>query len=88
MKITDVRPWIVSGPPTEAASGPAGHLQQYIFVQVDTDEGLTGWGEITTYPGLVANRAIAAMIREVRAVCLSRELSAIRCGNSRPRAER
>ena len=68
MKITDIRPWIVSGPPTEAASGPAGHLQQYIFVQVDTDEGLTGWGEITTYPGLVANRAIAAMIREVREV--------------------
>ena len=68
MKITHVRPWIVSGPPTEPQTGPAGHLQQYLFVQVDTDEGLTGWGEITTYPGLVANRAVAAMIREVREV--------------------
>ena len=68
MKITDVRPWIVSGPPTEPQTGPAGHLQQYLFVQVDTDEGLTGWGEITTYPGLVANRAVAAMLREVRPV--------------------
>jgi galactonate dehydratase len=72
MKITDVRPWIVTGPPTEAVpesgDGPAGHLQQYLFVQVDTDEGLTGWGEVTTYPGLVGNRAVAAMIREVREV--------------------
>ncbi len=73
MKITDVRPWIVTGPPTEATSGPAGHLQQYIFVQVDTDEGLTGWGEVTTYPGLVANRAIAAMIREVREVLIGED---------------
>src|SRR3712207_7615695 len=50
------RSWIVTGPPTDAAAGPAAHLQQYIFIQVDTDEGLTGWGEVTTYPGLVANR--------------------------------
>ena len=52
MKITDVRPWLVTGPPTDAASGPAAHLQQYLFVQVDTDEGLTGWGEVTSYPGV------------------------------------
>ena len=77
MKITDVRPWIVTGPPTEAASGPAGHLQQYLFVQVDTDEGLTGWGEVTTYPGLVANRAVAAMIREVRPVLVGEDPSRI-----------
>jgi galactonate dehydratase len=69
MKITDVRPWIVTGPPEEAdARTPDGQPRrlQYVFVQVDTDEGLTGWGEITTYPGLIANRAIAAMIREAR----------------------
>ena len=77
MKITDVRPWIVTGPPTEAASGPAGHLQQYLFVQVDTDEGLTGWGEVTTYPGLVANRAVAAMLREVRPVLVGEDPSRI-----------
>jgi galactonate dehydratase len=73
VKITDVRPWIVSGPPTEARTGPASHLQQYLFVQVDTDEGLTGWGEITTYPGLVANRAVAAMLREVREVLVGQD---------------
>jgi galactonate dehydratase len=77
VKITDVRPWIVTGPPTEAATGPAGHLQQYLFVQVDTDEGLTGWGEITTYPGLVANRAVAAMLREVRPVLIDEDPSRI-----------
>jgi galactonate dehydratase len=73
VKITDVRPWIVTGPPTDAASGPAAHLQQYIFVQVDTDEGLTGWGEVTTYPGMVANRAVAALVREVRPVLVGED---------------
>ncbi len=77
MKITDVRPWIVTGPPTDAASGPAAHLQQYLFIQVDTDEGLTGWGEVTTYPGLVANRAVAAMVREVRPVLVGEDPSRI-----------
>lgn len=52
-------------------------MLQYIFVQVDTDEGLTGWGEVTTYPGLVANRAIAAMIREVREVLVGEDPSRI-----------
>ena len=56
---------------------PAEHLQQYVFVQVDTDEGLTGWGEITTYPGLVANRAVAAMLREVREVLIGLDPSRI-----------
>ncbi len=77
MKITDVRPWIVTGPPTDAAAGPAAHLQQYIFIQVDTDEGLTGWGEVTTYPGLVANRVVAAMVREVRAILVGEDPSRI-----------
>ncbi len=74
MKITDVRPWIVTGPPTEPGlPGHAGERLHYVFVQVDTDEGLTGWGEITTYPGLVANRAIAAMLREVRPVLIGHD---------------
>ena len=77
MKITDVRPWIVTGPPTDAASGPAAHLQQYLFIQVDTDEGLTGWGEVTTYPGLVANRVVAAMVREVRSILVGEDPSRI-----------
>jgi galactonate dehydratase len=35
-----------------------------VFVEVGTDEGITGWGEITTYPGNVANRAVAGMVRD------------------------
>ena len=56
--------WIVTGPPEEPGGRAAeGGLLTYIFVQVETDEGLTGWGEVTTYPGPVANRAIAAALR-------------------------
>jgi galactonate dehydratase len=66
MKITRVRPWIVSGPPEEAGGrAELGGRLSYVFVQVETDEGLTGWGEITTYPGPIANRTIAAAIREL-----------------------
>src|SRR6202171_1416293 len=63
MKITRVHPWHVSGPPAEASGAPA--RLSYVFVHVETDEGLTGWGEITTYPGTVANRTIVAALREV-----------------------
>ncbi|MDP8924998.1 MAG: mandelate racemase/muconate lactonizing enzyme family protein [Chloroflexota bacterium] len=66
MKITRVRPWIVSGPPEESGGrAERGGTLSYVFVQVETDEGLTGWGEITTYPGPVANRTIAAALREL-----------------------
>lgn len=68
MKITNVTPGIVNGPWKNADSVvPEGRLRvkQYVFVQVETDEGVTGWGEITTYPGPVANWAIAAMLHEV-----------------------
>src|SRR5919106_3637314 len=66
MKITRVRPWIVYGPPEEAGGRAAhGGRLTYVFVQVETDEGLTGWGEITTYPGPIANQTIAAALREL-----------------------
>ena len=66
MRITKVTPWIVSGPPEEAGGRQdRGGSLSYVFVQVETDEGLTGWGEITTYPGPIANRTIAAAIREL-----------------------
>ncbi len=61
MKITRVRPWHVHGP---AADGAAGSLS-YVFVQVETDAGLTGWGEVTTYPGTIANRTMVAALREL-----------------------
>ena len=60
MKITRVRPWLVSGPPAESSSPLS-----YNFVQVETDEGLTGWGEITRYPGAIANRTMRAALHEV-----------------------
>src|SRR3954453_17135664 len=69
MKITKVTPWIVSGPPEEAGGrADRGGTLSYVFVQVETDEGLTGWGEITTYPGPIANRTIAAALRELNAL--------------------
>jgi hypothetical protein len=37
MKIRRVAPWIVTVPGN----------RQYVFVQVESDEGITGWGEIT-----------------------------------------
>src|SRR5437899_12445791 len=63
MKITCIRPWQVSGPASEPGESSA--RLSYNFVQVETDEGLTGWGEITTYPGTIANRTIMAALREV-----------------------
>jgi galactonate dehydratase len=62
MKISRVRSWHVSGPPT---TDRAGDSHSYVFVQVDTDAGLTGWGEITTYPGTIANRTILAALHEL-----------------------
>ena len=68
MKITKVTPWVVSFPWEIRVGAEQQSIvmdRQLVFVQVDTDEGITGWGEVTTYPGPVANRAVAAMIREV-----------------------
>ena len=74
MKISRVTPWIIERRRRRArraapGAGPARAPRQYVFVQVDTDEGITGWGEITTYPG-VANRAVCAVLREL-APCLA-----------------
>ena len=52
MQIRKIVPWIVE----------AG--RQYIFVQVETDEGITGWGEVTG-TGQLPNRAVAAVLREM-----------------------
>ena len=69
MKITAVRPWIIETFWDNRPGGPEPRQpqddKQYLFVQVDTDEGITGWGEITPYPGGVGNRAMAAFVREV-----------------------
>lgn len=63
MQITRIRPWHVTGPaPQVDVDAPR---LSYVFLQVETDEGLTGWGEITTYPGTIANRTIVAALEQV-----------------------
>ena len=67
LKITNARSWIVRAPwndnpgPDNKNTGS----RTFVFIQVDTDEGITGWGEITTYPGPVANRAISAFVDQI-----------------------
>jgi galactonate dehydratase len=58
MKITGVRPWLVKAPGT--------YWGEYLFVEVTTDDGLSGWGEITTTTKL-ANRALCSILRQVGA---------------------
>ena len=60
MKITKVTPWLLHA----RAAYYFGRPGEYIFVEVQTDEGITGWGEVTTtHP--VANRAVCAILREL-----------------------
>src|SRR3979411_71685 len=77
MKITRIRPWHVSGPAAADQTPESSARLSYVFVQVETDEGLTGWGEITTYPGTVANRTIVAALREVEAFLQGEDASQI-----------
>ena len=67
MKITNARSWIVRAPWNDNPNpdSKTGGSRTFVFIQVDTDEGITGWGEITTYPGPVANRAISAFVDQI-----------------------
>ncbi|MEZ4680522.1 MAG: mandelate racemase/muconate lactonizing enzyme family protein [Caldilineaceae bacterium] len=68
MKITDIRSWVVKIPWDDNPGAGVVRVpinRAFIFVQVDTDAGVTGWGEVTTYPGPVANRAVAAYIDQI-----------------------
>jgi galactonate dehydratase len=56
MKITKIIPWLVK---VERS-----YWGEYLFVEVRTDEGLSGWGEITTTTR-PANRAVAAILRQL-----------------------
>lgn len=57
-----------------AAGRPAKPL---VFVEVSTDEGITGWGEITTYPSDVANRAVTGMVRDSAELLIGEDPSRI-----------
>ena len=56
MKITGVKPWLVKA--------AASYWGEFLFVEVTTDEGVTGWGEITTTTK-IANRAVCAILRQL-----------------------
>src|SRR6185436_19629707 len=56
MKITALKPWLVEAPGT--------YWGEFLFVEVSTDEGVTGWGEITTTTP-VANRVVAGTLRQI-----------------------
>ena len=56
MKIKSLIPWLVK----TTGSG----WGEYFFVEVRTDEGVSGWGEITTTTRM-ANRAVAGIIRQL-----------------------
>ncbi len=60
MKITGVTPWLINA----SAAYRDKRTGQYIFVEVTTDEGITGWGEVTT-TSVVANRAICAVLAQM-----------------------
>lgn len=68
MKITGVKPWLVE------VSGS--YWGEYLFVEVTTDEGVSGWGEITTTTKL-ANRALCAMLSQIGASLAGEDPAAI-----------
>ena len=56
MKITSIRPWLIKS--------DASYWGEFLFVEVMTDEGVSGWGEITTTTRL-ANRALCTILRQI-----------------------
>ena len=68
MKITKVTPWLIKAQrsflDTADDSKNANRFKEYVFVEVSTDEGITGWGEITG-TSAVSNRTVCAGLRHV-----------------------
>jgi len=56
MKITGVKPWLIKS--------AASYWGEFLFIEITTDEGVSGWGEITTTTK-PANRALCAMLRQI-----------------------
>ena len=68
MKITGVKPWLIK------SSGS--YWGEFLFVEVNTDEGITGWGEITTTTR-IANRALTAMLKQINHMLIGEDASRI-----------
>ena len=56
MKITGITPWLIKS--------NASYWGEFLFVEVTTNEGITGWGEITSTTK-IANRALCAMLMQI-----------------------
>ena len=61
MKITSVKA-------IPASSSPRGVARNYVFVKIETDEGITGWGEATAGP-----LAVATMVDEFGELLLGKD---------------
>ncbi|HWJ73810.1 MAG TPA: mandelate racemase/muconate lactonizing enzyme family protein [Kaistia sp.] len=68
MKIANIRPWLIKS--------NASYWGEFLFVEVTTDEGITGWGEITTTTK-IANRALTAMLRQISKILEGEDASRI-----------
>lgn len=68
MKITSINPWLVKAEGTSWG--------EYFFIEVETDEGVTGWGEITTTTP-IANRTVAHMIHHLNDLLVGEDPSKI-----------
>jgi galactonate dehydratase len=68
VKVTALVPWLVRS--------SASFWGELLFVEVRTDEGVTGWGEVTSTTR-TANRAVARMVREVEELVVGEDPAAI-----------
>lgn len=68
MKIIAIIPWLVKD--------DSSYWGEYLFVEVRTDEGISGWGEITSTTN-VANRAVAAILRQLNEMLVGEDPTAI-----------
>jgi galactonate dehydratase len=64
MKITGVTPWLIQS--------TSSYWGEFLFVEVTTDAGISGWGEITTTTKL-ANRALRAMLQQIGAILIGED---------------
>ncbi|MEC9278797.1 MAG: mandelate racemase/muconate lactonizing enzyme family protein, partial [Chloroflexota bacterium] len=76
MKITDLKSYVVKMKWDDRPGSvePRNLVErEFIFVQIDTDEGITGWGEITNYPGNIGNRAMQRFTTEIKDFLVGRD---------------
>lgn len=80
MIISDVKTYVIETDWDDRPGGDRPRLpttREFIFVKVETDEGISGWGEVTNYPGSVGNRAVGHYIQELRHFLVGQDPTAI-----------